>query len=722
MLIKVRKKFLSIICLFFFLIITGDVFAESTKDDHFILNARKIINKNKESVVIAKGDVEVIQGKEILRADYLEFNKKTNIVYAKGNVSILDEDGVVYFADYAEIDKGFQNGLTKNISILFPDNSRVAASSGQRFKGKISKLKKALYTACNCDDPNKNPTWQIKAQEITHDSNRKKIKYKNAFLEFLGFPVAYAPYYSHPDPSVKRQSGFLVPKYTSNSELGSIFSTPYYYSLSPYKDLTIEPIAISSQRPVIFGQYRQAFYNGELNIEGSFTNAERRTRSATYSNKNRGHIFIKGNFDHNDFWRYGFNIKRSTDDTYLRRYLFEGATDRLKSDFFIEGFDQRHYFYATGLTTQSQSATYESRKTPLILPSINYNFQSEKTNIGFIDLDLNFLSLTRREGADSKKIIIQPAITYPFKDKFGNRFVIKAETSLSAYMLSHISRTGSYDYKGYKYRLQPQLLLGWDLPLQKTQNNYNYLLKPQAALILAPNRGDDALIPNEDSVSFEFDEIDLFNSSLYPGTDKIEKSNQRIDYGLDFSIKSKEKELKTDFFIGQSIRIRKNNNFSVHSGLHERWSDIIGRIGFGFGTNSNLSYRFLFNKDQMKTRRDEVTFSTRIYNNSLSIGYIYLEPTSGISDEREELNFSSTQRINDNYSLYYSLREDLSSSGAGLLGQTLSLKFNNECLTTEFFLTRSYSMDREIKPNDTIGINFIFKTLGTFSTGRNISN
>ena len=722
MLIKVKKKFLSIICLFFFLIITGDVFAESIKDDHFILNARKIINKNKESVVIAKGDVEVIQGKEILRADYLEFNKKTNIVYAKGNVSILDEDGVVYFADYAEIDKGFQNGLTKNISILFPDNSRVAASSGQRFKGKISKLKKALYTACNCDDPNKNPTWQIKAQEITHDSNRKKIKYKNAFLEFLGFPVAYAPYYSHPDPSVKRQSGFLVPKYTSNSELGSIFSTPYYFFLSPYKDLTIEPISISSQRPVIFGQYRQAFYNGELNIEGSFTNAERRTRSATYSNKNRGHIFIKGNFDHNDFWRYGFNIKRSTDDTYLRRYLFEGATDRLKSDFFIEGFDQRHYFYATGLTTQSQSATYESRKTPLILPSINYNFQSEKTNIGFIDLDLNFLSLTRREGADSKKIIIQPAITYPFKDKFGNRFVIKAETSLSAYMLSHVSRTGSYDYKGYKYRLQPQLLLGWDLPLQKTQNNYNYLLKPQAALILAPNRGDDALIPNEDSVSFEFDEIDLFNSSLYPGTDKIEKSNQRIDYGLDFSIKSKEKELKTDFFIGQSIRIRKNNNFSVHSGLHERWSDIIGRIGFGFGTNSNLSYRFLFNKDQMKTRRDEVTFSTRIYNNSLSIGYIYLEPTSGISDEREELNFSSTQRFNDNYSLYYSLREDLSSSGAGLLGQTLSLKFNNECLTTELFLSRSYSMDREIQPNDTIGINFIFKTLGTFSTGRNISN
>lgn len=722
MLNKTKKNILRIICLLFYLIIAGNLLAENVENESFILNAKKIINKNKESVVIAEGEVEVIQGKEILRADYLEFNKKTNIAYAKGNVSILDKDGVVYFADYAEIDKGFKNGLSKNISILFPDNSRIAASKGQRFKGQISKLKKALYSACNCDDPNKKPTWQIKAQEVVHDSNRKTIKYKNAFLEFLGFPIAYTPYYSHADPTVNRQSGFLFPKYTSNSELGTLFSTPYYYALSPYKDLTVEPIYVSSQRPVIYGQYRQAFANGEINIEGSLTNAERRTRSTTYSNKNRGHLFVEGNFDHNDFWRYGFDIKRSTDDTYLRRYLFEGATDRLKSNFYVEGFDQQHYFYATGITTQSQAATYESRKTPLILPLINYNFQSEKTKFGFVDLDLNFLSLTRREGADSRKISIQPAISYPFQDKFGNRFIMKAETSLSAYMLSHINRTGNTDYKGYKFRLHPTLLFGWDLPMQKNKNNYNYFVKPTATLVLAPNRGDNSLIPNEDSVSFEFDELDLFNQSLYPGTDKFEKSNSRVDYGLNFSIKSKEKELKTDFFIGQSARIRKNNNFSSTSGLQERWSDIVGKVGFGFSKNTNLSYRFLFDKDQFRTRRDELRLSTKIYNNELSIGYLYMEPTSGISDEREEFNLSTTQTINDNYSLRYSIREDLSESGAGLLGQSLSLKFNNECFTTVISFSRSYSLDREIKPNDTIGINFIFKTLGTFSTGRNISN
>ena len=712
-----------IILLLFFIIFLFNKNLLSEDNVPFILNAQKIVNNHNESKVIATGDVEVIQGKEVLRADYLEFDKIKNKVYVKGNVSILDEDGVVYFADYAEVDKGFKNGLSKNISILFPDNSKMAASTGKRFKGTITRLKKALYSACNCDDPNKKPTWQIKASEVVHDSKRKKISYKNAYLEFLGFPVAYTPYYSHPDPSVKRQSGFLFPSYRSNSELGTVISTPYYYALSPYKDLTIEPMYISGQRPLMYAQYRQRFHNGEVNAESSFTNADRRTRVKTYSNKNRGHLFIDGKFDHSDFWRYGFNIKRTTDDTYLARYMFEGASDRLQSDFFIEGFDDEHYFYATGIATQVQSSTYQSNKTPLILPSINYNYQgSKKTKMGFVDFNANFLSLTRRQGSDLRKISLQPIITYPFQDNLGNRFKFQAKTTVSSYVLSHVQRTNKNDFKGIKNRIHPEFLFGWDLPLQKKQNNSIFFLKPQAAIILAPNRGGDEDIPNEDSNSFEFSETHLFNSSLYPGDDKLEKSNQRIDYGLNFSVKSQEKNLNSDFFIGQSFRFRKNHNFGSTSGLNDQLSDLIGRIGFGFGKNLNLSYRFLINKDSLfTTRRDQFTVSTKIYNTDVTINYIYLEPTTGISDEREEFNISLNHTFNDSYSLRYSIREDLTSTG-GMLGQKFALTFNNECFTTEIGLNRSYYLDREIKPNDTFMITFIFKTLGSIATGRNISN
>ena len=61
-------------------------------------------------------------------------------------------------------------------------------------------------------------------------------------------------------------------------------------------------------------------------------------------------------------------------------------------------------------------------------------------------------------------------------------------------------------------------------------------------------------------------------------------------------------------------------------------------------------------------------------------------------------------------------------NSGGLLGQRLGSTFTNECFTTEIGLVRSYYLDREVKPNDTFLINFTFKTLGTFATGRNISN
>jgi len=103
----------NIILLLFFTIFLFNKNLLSNDDIPFILNAEKIINNNNESNVIATGNVEVVQGKEVLRADYLEFDKIKNKVYVKGNVSILDENGVVYFADYAEVDKGIKNGLSK---------------------------------------------------------------------------------------------------------------------------------------------------------------------------------------------------------------------------------------------------------------------------------------------------------------------------------------------------------------------------------------------------------------------------------------------------------------------------------------------------------------------------------------------------------------------------------------------------------------------------------
>ena len=62
---------------------------------------------------------------------------------------------------------------------------------------------------------------QLKAKKIKHDKNKKQLIYENAILKIYDIPVFYFPKFFHPDPTVKRQSGFLKPQLNNSNILGS---------------------------------------------------------------------------------------------------------------------------------------------------------------------------------------------------------------------------------------------------------------------------------------------------------------------------------------------------------------------------------------------------------------------------------------------------------------------------------------------------------------------
>ena len=106
--------------------------------------------------------------------------------------------------------------LAKDVSALlhkdlFGNNEndpRIVAVSAKSISKKI--FKKGVFTSCKKTD--KCPPWKISADKIEHNKTKQQIIYKNAWLEVYDFPVFYFPKFFHPDPSVKRQSGFLRPK------------------------------------------------------------------------------------------------------------------------------------------------------------------------------------------------------------------------------------------------------------------------------------------------------------------------------------------------------------------------------------------------------------------------------------------------------------------------------------------------------------------------------
>ena len=71
-------------------------------------------------------------------------------------------------------------------------------------------------------------------------------------MKIYDFPIFYFPKLSHPDPTVKRRSGFLVPTFTNSSNIGLGLDVPYFWDISDDKDLTFTPRMYSNNEPLLF--------------------------------------------------------------------------------------------------------------------------------------------------------------------------------------------------------------------------------------------------------------------------------------------------------------------------------------------------------------------------------------------------------------------------------------------------------------------------------------
>ena len=141
----------------------------------------------------------------------------------------------------------------------------MAATAGMdRSSGNYTVFENGVYTACApCkDDPKKPPLWQVKGVRIIDDQTEKMLYFENAQLEFFGVPMAYLPYFSTPDPTVKRKTGFLMPGFSSVTGYGFGVETPFYWAIAPDYDATFNPRFTTRQGVLFQGEFRQRLING----------------------------------------------------------------------------------------------------------------------------------------------------------------------------------------------------------------------------------------------------------------------------------------------------------------------------------------------------------------------------------------------------------------------------------------------------------------------------
>lgn len=695
---------------------------QSVPDAPVLITADEVGYDQKNKIVTARGNVEISQEDRVLKADEVTYNQQTRVVIATGNVSLTEPTGEIMFADRVEITDDLKDGVISNLRILFPDETRIAANDATRIGGVRTEMNRVVFSPCKkCEDEEPSaPLWQLKARKVVHDQETRDIEYFDATLEMFGVPVAYTPYLSHPDPTVKRRTGFLVPSFGSDSQLGFIVKTPYFIELGPDKDLTLEPIITTKERGALAAQYRQRIENGLFEIEGSFTRVKRRDSNGDRvdDEQNRGHIFGKGLFEIDETWRWGVDAGWTTDDTYLRRYNIT-ATDVVTSTAFIEGFRGRNYAAVRGYHFQGLRIDDVYGQTPIVAPLIDYNVVGEPIDgWGRWSLDTNMMVLTRTEGIDSRRFSVKGGWELPFVGPIGDLYTLSAGIQGDIYSVQDVPKNPTQGaeprFSGFIGRVFPHVMADWRFPLVREVGNVRHLIEPRVALILAPNGNNPSEIPNEDSQDFEFDDTNLFQANRFPGLDRI-SGGQWLVYGLGTGLFG-DKGGKSSAFIGQTYRLTVDDTFGIDSGLDRHLSDIVGRVSIKPGDYLNLDYRFRVDPLALDVRRHEVSAVIGPKALRVAVDYLFFANTATSTEfgSREEISASVRAQLTERWSISARTRHDLSKNG-GVLSNGIGLTYDCDCLTATFDFSRSFTRDRDIKASNRFFIQIVFKYLGAVS-------
>jgi LPS-assembly protein len=158
---------------------------------------------------VANGNVELREGEEVLRADFVQFE-----------VSTLE--GIVHAG---EIDSPIGQFRASGEEI------RKTGERSYAFKG-------AVFTTCRCPDEGRDP-WRIRAEEAELDIGGYGVV-KDATLDVMGIPVLWLPWLIVP-LRTERQTGFLFPEIAVASRRGFELGIPFFWAVKDSVNATLTP-------------------------------------------------------------------------------------------------------------------------------------------------------------------------------------------------------------------------------------------------------------------------------------------------------------------------------------------------------------------------------------------------------------------------------------------------------------------------------------------------
>ena len=728
----------------------GGMFGAPQKLDETLplyLQGDELIYDTSGNRVIARGNVEIYYNKNILTADQVIYDQGANTLTASGNVELKEANGNVIRADAYTLTDDFRDGFVQSLSVVTRDDSRITAARGERREGNVTEFSEATFTACKSDG-NVPPLWCVGARRIIHDQEAATIRYQDAEFKVLGTTIAYLPYFEHPDPSVKRKSGFLAPTYGNSSELGVFVELPYYFALSPHYDFTFRPRYMSDQGVLWQGDWRQKLANGEYSI--TFAGIDQDWTKLPSSNPNardldgwRGSIETRGRFSLSSWWSYGWNATFESDDNFRRFYKLDSLllTDRV-NDVWLEGISDRNYFSAKLYHFESLLPNNDSADS-LVHPVIDHNYVFRDPVLGGeLSWKSNALSLSRSDvqvgsnliSQDMNRVVTEVKWRRRFTDAVGITYTPFGELRGDVYQINY-EDPNAPGLAGLDDTFLRGLATGGatvSYPWVANLGSTSHVIEPIGQIITHNASAKQEGLPNEDAKSLVFDDTNLFDTNKFSGYDRFE-TGTRANVGVQYTFQGPVGYGRV--LAGQSFHLSGENAydedtaaFGTRSGLETKSSDYVLGVYLAPTDVFRVIAQSRFDEDDLTLRRQELA-ATFSYG-PLALGTSYTYTNTNLLDEtvgptnafltEQDISAYATLRLTDRWSLSGSMRYDLE-RGARLY-DSITLAYLDEC----FMLSATYSetfiedVYRDIRPDQVVMLRFELKHLGGFNYQTNV--
>ena len=683
--------------------------------ENYIIEGENITFDNKNFIIKSEDNATItdLENNKIFLNNF-EYLSNKNIFKSIGLIDLKDKAGNNYKFSQVYIDTKKKEILGTDIKALLNDDAfkihkdnkpRIFANTIQIDK-KFSKFKKSNFTLCDYREKDKCPPWTIQASQLLHDKKKKTVYYDNAVVKVYDIPIFYFPKLSHPDPTVERRTGLLIPSFSNSKNLGSVLTVPYFWDLGPDKNFTLNNKLYIDENPLFFAEYHQAFKNSNFLMDFGYTKGFKNT-SSTKSAGEKSHFFSqftksfkgKNNSDNS----LNLSVQNVSNDKYLKLYRIQSNLVDFKEDTLENGINFTHekedlFFGINANVYETLKSKYED-KYEYILPelTLNKNLYSDE-NLGNFELVSNL----KVHNYDTNKFssFFVNDINWNSKSIFSSNF-IKSNFFGNLKNINYETKNIEEFKKDTTNELFGSLGLLSKINLEKNIENSRHLLTPKFLFRYAPGsmRKEDNDSRLNPSRAFSFNRLDDINNY---------ETGLSTTVGVDYKIKNNTSNF--DFSVAQIINEQENKKMSSSSSLDEKMSDVVGFATFN-KEKFSLNYNFALDQNYSDLNYNE--FGMNIDFGLLNFDFSYLNENKHIGDQdyfRTKINLE-----NENKGLFsFETKRNLITDSSEFYN--LSYEYINDCLRAGLVYRREFYNDSELEAENSLMFKITLSPFGGVSS------